>query len=165
MYNVNSKSTRAQILNAYVEMRDALDQERQAHAVTKDDFNREKTARIAQDLELKELRAKVYAPKVEETKPEAPRDEETTFIDTSDMPSTVPEFCELYCRVNGVKSVPKAAVDMWRKARAGVCGKCNGTGKYVFPDGGWGRCYACAGKGEQTHEDAIRCSIYWKLNA
>lgn len=60
MYNVNSKSTRAQILAAYVEMRDALDQERQDHAVTKDDFAREKTARIAQDAELKVLRAKVY---------------------------------------------------------------------------------------------------------
>lgn len=165
MYTVTKSSTKAQITSAYEAMRDALDQERQAHAVTKDDFNREKTARIAQDLELKELRAKVYAPKVEETKAPAPKHEEIEFIDTSDMPSTVPEFCELYCRINGVKSVPKAAVDMWKKARAGTCGKCSGTGKYVFPDGGWGRCYACAGKGKQTHEDSIRCAVYWKLNA
>lgn len=150
-----TRVTKLQLQNEVEQLRAALDAERQAHRATRDDLEALRALRAAA---IAKAKAKV-AP-CEETK-----HEEIKFVEGSETPSTVAEFCEIYCRVNGVKSVPRQAVEAWKHAIAGTCGKCGGTGKYIFPDGGWGTCYACTGKGEQTVADAIRNAIYWKLNA
>lgn len=178
MYNVNSKSTRAQILNAYVEMRDALDQERQDHASTKRDLEELRALRAAAVAKAKAARAEVprtgpdrycvteadgscvstdprcmhntFAPKSQEPSCEAP----------SAKPLTIKEFCAEYCRVHGARSVPGDVVKAWRDSFKCRCGKCGGTGEY----GNLGICYACQGTGEQTVQDIERNSTYWKIN-
>ena len=156
MYTVTKSSTKAQITSAYEAMRDALDAERQAHDSTKRDLEELRALRAAAVAKAKAARAEV-------TPCEAPKHEEIEFVEPSETPSTVAEFCEWYTRVNGVKSVPKSAVDTWKKAFARTCIKCGGTGRYVYADGGTGDCYACTGNGKQTHADVTRCSAYWKL--
>lgn len=70
----------------------------------------------------------------------------------------------------GEWSAPAAPASEAAAAFPRKCGQCHGTGRYVRPteQGGFvdlGNCYACAGKGFQTEEDAHRNASYWSHRA
>lgn len=157
----NTKLTRAQIIDQYEAMREALDTTRQELRAERENLARERASHEATKdalRHLQDLRAKAVAKaKAATATPENKAEKPTP---TGGQPMTINEFCAAYCAEHGTKSVPKDVVKTWKASFKCTCPKCGGNGLYGTDD----ICYACAGTGEQTVADAERNKAYWRIN-